>query len=508
MRLSPELLHQLASLKGKVLGCWHTVADRRKALVCHGDILLKLVEEYDGKLLPPIPAVKSYADGAVNVQTTFYNEEEVKALFDDCAKVSFVRRKIRGKESRHAVRIFCNISDERIRRKDALSSVSEAPDAVNKLLADLSKHSGKNVNYASVVEYRDGEDYIAPHQHDEDRRNDATVWIVSTGAERPFVVKPVDGGTATEFTATRGSLITLSSEANETHLHSVPKCKGCTGVRYSVNCKALPISISNPEVQGTIPSEPGRNGAESTSVANPAKSSPQKKAETVETNYEHIPSFLTKDAADELYDKILKQEWTIKDDGSAALTYGVSYDRGGPIPTEIPVIPDFLRCLADRVSEKTQYPVNFVQVHRFEPEHPVLPHYDPRGMCVPMITVGQERTFQVGDDGNSKPPRGKQVNRKIEEHSPATRILMRHGDLLVFTGNKVLHSMYPASKDDQFNPNGYSYRISILFRYTTESMREFGVGVCNRHGHETQYRNAVREFRARQANKGRHDEAA
>ena len=56
------------------------------------------------------------------------------------------------------------------------------------------------------------------------------------------------------------------------------------------------------------------------------KVSPQKEAETVETNYEHIPSFLTKDAADELYGKILKQEWTIKDDGSAALTYGVSYD--------------------------------------------------------------------------------------------------------------------------------------------------------------------------------------
>jgi site-specific DNA-methyltransferase (adenine-specific) len=215
--------------------------------------------------------------------------------------------------------------------------------------------------------------------------------------------------------------------------------------------------------------------------------------------YEHNPSFLTKEEADELYDMILKQEWTIKDDGRAQLTYGVSYDRGGPIPTEIPVIPDFLRRLADRVSEKTQYPVNFVQVHRFEPEHPVFPHYDPRGMCVPMITVGQERTFQVGDDGNSKSPSGKQQNRKVEDHSPESRILMRHGDLLVFTGNKVMHSMYPASKDEQFSPNGYDYRISILFRYTTEAMRKFGVGVCNRYGQEKQYRDAVRAFRARQA---------
>jgi alkylated DNA repair dioxygenase AlkB len=495
VRSNPELMAKLPELKGKVLGCWHRIEDYSD---CHGSVLLKLVAELGDDQPTPIPAVKSYADGAVTVQTNFYNEEEVKALFDGCAKVNFVRRKYRGKESRHAVRIFCNISDERIRRKDALSLLSEAPDAVKKLVADLSTHSGKNVNYAAVVEYRDGDDYIAPHQHDEDRGNDATVWIVSTGAERPFVVKPVNGDAATKFLATQGSLITLSSESNETHLHSVPKCKGCTGVRYSVNCKALPISISGSEVPETIPSSPGWNDASSTSVASPARSSPQKDAQTVKSNYEHIPSFLTKQEAAELYDMILKQEWTINDDGRANLIYGVSYDRGGPISTEIPVIPDFLRRLADRVSEKTQCPVNFVQVHRFEPEHPVLPHYDPRGMCVPMITVGQERTFQVGDDGNSKSPSGKQRNRKVDDHSPETRILMRHGDLLVFIGNKVLHSMYPASKDGQFNPNGYDYRISILFRYTTGAMREFGVGVCNRHGHEKQYRKAVNEFRARQ----------
>jgi alkylated DNA repair dioxygenase AlkB len=49
VRSSPELLQQLPSLKGKVLGCWHTVADRRKGLVCHGDVLLKLVNEFDDK---------------------------------------------------------------------------------------------------------------------------------------------------------------------------------------------------------------------------------------------------------------------------------------------------------------------------------------------------------------------------------------------------------------------------------------------------------------------------
>ena len=99
----------------------------------------------------------------------------------------------------------------------------------------------------------------------------------------------------------------LSSEANETHLHSVPKCKGCTGVRYSVNCKALPISISNPEVQETIPSSPDRNDVSSTSVASLAKSKPQKDAKTVNTNYQQKPSFLTEEEAGELYSTVMNQ---------------------------------------------------------------------------------------------------------------------------------------------------------------------------------------------------------
>jgi len=228
------LMAMLPTLKGKVLGCWHWPNELDN---CHGTVLLKLLGELDGTTFNPAPS------GPVTFVENFYIPEETQALFDACASLNFVRRKVRGKEVRHAVRIFCDI-EQAVRRKDALSPLSDAPDAIKKLLADLSTHSGKNVNYAAVVEYRDGEDYIAPHQHNEDRGNDATVWIVSTGAERPFVVKTVKGGTATKFLATQGSLITLSSEANETHLHSVPECKGCTGVRYSVNCNAIPFNDS------------------------------------------------------------------------------------------------------------------------------------------------------------------------------------------------------------------------------------------------------------------------
>lgn len=39
IRQKPELLQQLHTLKGKILGCWC------KPQACHGDILVKLIKE-------------------------------------------------------------------------------------------------------------------------------------------------------------------------------------------------------------------------------------------------------------------------------------------------------------------------------------------------------------------------------------------------------------------------------------------------------------------------------
>jgi len=212
--------------------------------------------------------------------------------------------------------------------------------------------------------------------------------------------------------------------------------------------------------------------------------------------YDHISNFLLRSEADELYDVMLRQDWTTKQDGRADLDYGVSYHRGGAIPTEIPVIPDFLRSLASQISQKTRHPINYVQVHRFLPEHDVRPHADPP-MCVPMLTLGQERTFRVGGTMPTSFWRIKQSSRRVDHHLPEREILMRHGDLLVFYGAKVIHSMFPAIQDAAFNPNGREYRISLLFRYTTEAMRTYGVSVCNKHGHRKQYSEAVAEFHGR-----------
>jgi len=228
--------------------------------------------------------------------------------------------------------------------------------------------------------------------------------------------------------------------------------------------------------------------------------------------YEHIPSFLTKQQADELYDLLLPLPWMAGEDGSGQIAYGVSYDRGGPAPNEFAEIPELLRLLADRVSQTTNHPWNFVQLHKYVTERPVFPHVDPP-MVVPMLTVGQERSFRYGGTMHcekceqSRMPicphyfSVRQKNRPMEAHQPEQSTLMRHGDLLVFYGSAIIHSMFPASQDSQFNPNGREFRFSLLFRYTTEAMREFGVGKCNRHGHEKQYRDAVRAFRSQNLTK-------
>lgn len=176
--------------------------------------------------------------------------------------------------------------------------------------------------------------------------------------------------------------------------------------------------------------------------------------------WSYLPKFLTTKEADELYGRCLSLPWEKEGEPwqgeeKFACHFGVSYSKnGGPREKEIPEIPAFLWALAQKVSKETKHPVNYVQCHRAAPEHIVNSHRDPAGMCVPMICVGQERTFHINSQEK----------------------LLQHGSLLIFNGGKIRHSMQPAEKDSKFNANGSKYRISLLFRYTTPSMREHGPG--------------------------------
>jgi hypothetical protein len=97
-----------------------------------------------------------------------------------------------------------------------------------------------------------------------------------------------------------------------------------------------------------------------------------------------------------------------------------------------------------RAAAAAEFKTNYIQLHRFAENVAVRPHLDPGGMRVAMLTLGQERTIRVGGkkDASYYPPNAvPQRARDVSKHIPEEEIPMKHGDLLVFIGGNVIHSM-------------------------------------------------------------------
>jgi hypothetical protein len=124
------------------------------------------------------------------------------------------------------------------------ADIDIAPEILQRFRAKLSAHVGKDVNYMSILKYPDGNAHIDWHQHGEDRWHDSPVWDVSVGpTERMFWAREIDNPETTKIgvLAEVGSLITLPASMNTTHQHAIRKDK-TTSVRYSINCKSLPLT--------------------------------------------------------------------------------------------------------------------------------------------------------------------------------------------------------------------------------------------------------------------------
>ena len=206
----------------------------------------------------------------------------------------------------------------------------------------------------------------------------------------------------------------------------------------------------------------------------------------------HIEGFLNKQEADALYDKAASFPWATdgkEGDGKEAKEaayFGKSYPAPGGKPRIEHETDPALLPLAERVAEAAHWSVNYVQCHRMAPDAIVRPHRDPAGIVVPMLTLGQARTFRVG---GTIPQHQRQSQRPLEAHAFDEEIVMNHGDLLIFTGGAVAHSMVAAKDDPNFAPNGFDHRVSVLFRYTTDAMRQHGPGKKAREaGHDEQYK--------------------
>jgi len=240
--------------------------------------------------------------------------------------------------------------------------------------------------------------------------------------------------------------------------------------------------------------------------ASPWAPTKKKKARTPKTEssgptYEHVSLFQSGDELKDLYATLNTFSFKVNEDarGEDACYFGKTYTlNGGPRADEIPTIPEVLLPLAKLVAEAAQAPANYIQIHRMKPTTGVHPHKDPAGMIVPMLTVGQARTFRVGGTMPNGYYRMRQGQRKIEKHIPEAEILMMPGDLLIFNGGRILHSMFPAAQDPYFEPGGYEVRYSLLFRWTTDEMRKLGTRqeVLNGTRHTESYREAIESYRS------------
>lgn len=110
----------------------------------------------------------------------------------------------------------------------------DPPDPVPAMAAALSYHYGCDLSVVSANLYRDGHDSVAWHGDRVGRRRDHTVVaIVSLGAARRFLLRPVVGGRSLRLTPGNGDLMVLGGTCQRTWQHSVPKCASA-GPRISV----------------------------------------------------------------------------------------------------------------------------------------------------------------------------------------------------------------------------------------------------------------------------------
>lgn len=110
----------------------------------------------------------------------------------------------------------------------------DPPDPLPAMAEVLSRRYGCDLSTVSANLYRGGRDSVAWHGDRVGRRRSQTVVaIVSLGAPRRFLLRPVGGGRSLRLTPASGDLLVLGGTCQRTWQHSVPKC-AAAGPRISV----------------------------------------------------------------------------------------------------------------------------------------------------------------------------------------------------------------------------------------------------------------------------------
>jgi alkylated DNA repair dioxygenase AlkB len=86
--------------------------------------------------------------------------------------------------------------------------------------------------------YRDGRDSVAFHTDRELRNVDDTLVVILTlGAARPFLLRPVGGGRSIDLHPGSGDLLVMGGTCQAAWEHAVPKVKGGAGARISASIR-------------------------------------------------------------------------------------------------------------------------------------------------------------------------------------------------------------------------------------------------------------------------------
>jgi alkylated DNA repair dioxygenase AlkB len=111
--------------------------------------------------------------------------------------------------------------------------LAEAREALCRHYAD---ELGEPFTTAGLCYYRDGRDSVAWHGDRIGRgaREDTMVAILSVGAPRDLLLRPVGGGDTLRRPLGHGDLIVMGGSCQRTWEHSVPKTARATGSRISV----------------------------------------------------------------------------------------------------------------------------------------------------------------------------------------------------------------------------------------------------------------------------------
>jgi alkylated DNA repair dioxygenase AlkB len=109
-------------------------------------------------------------------------------------------------------------------------------ESLKQALHALSRRYGVPYDSVWMNLYRGGADSTAWHRdRHSSRKPECVVPVLTLGASRRFMIKPLIGGRSMTFVPSSGDLIVMGGRAQEDWVHCVPKESKIVGARISVN---------------------------------------------------------------------------------------------------------------------------------------------------------------------------------------------------------------------------------------------------------------------------------